>query len=930
MFLEPFSVRGVQRLAISLALLTAAGVPATFALAQDDEEAGVDRVLVTGSRLRGIVGGDAWPLTVISRDALLASGELRLGDMLQQLPFTSGSPLNTSTSQRGQGGGLSRGIETVELRGLGPERTLILVNGKRFVPGGNGASGLVDLGMLPMSMVERIEVFKSGASVEYGADALAGVINIITRDRFDGVEVGVRGSSTSRGDAETFSFNALAGKQTDRGGFALGIEYSDQPSLSKGARDFSQTRLTLDGPTNERVFDGSSAPPAGQFRTSFGRFTLIDGRDGEDLDDFRPFVNSGPDTDRFNFNPFEDLLQASERLTLFGQGRWQATDKIVLFAEAFYHDRSSRQQLAPLPFFTTRLADVTVSANNVFNPFGETLTDVRRRLVEAGPRTFSQDNQAWRFVLGGEGRLADWFWDLSLTHGRNETDQTKTGDLLADRVRQALGPSFVDGSGTPVCGTPAMPQPDCVPLNLFGGPGSISDDMLGFVGTRLGDSGFNEQTVVNANLAGDVLQLPDGPLVLATGVEWREERAAERPDPQSQAGNTTGNARATTRGGFDAAELYLELGVPLLTDRPLARQLDLDLGGRIVDFDNFGTETLFEVGLGWQPTEHFSLRANWSEAFRAPNVGELFGGLAQANPIVNDPCSDFSSLTPVRIERCIAQGVPADGSFDQSGEETPELSGGNPNLEPEQGEIFTAGLSWKPLGRDGPGLRLDYYDIEVEDGIGALGAETILAQCLATGGAGFCSAIDRAPGGAIRAIDAQLRNIATETARGIDAEIDFRHALAGGHLHHRALVSRVEERELVAFSGAEPLFGAGGFDADNFGAIPEWQGTYSASWTHGAWTLGYQAQWVDAIKERGGEVFPGTFNRVGSVLYHDLRVGWRTPAGFHIETGIDNLTDVDPPFLANADEANTDLGTYRSLGTIFWLRLNFRWDQRPG
>ena len=218
MFLEPFSGRGVQRFALPLASRCSPPLASRrrWPWRRTTKKPEPIGCLVTGSRLRGIVGGDAWPLTVISRDDLLATGELRLGDILQQLPFTSGSPLNTRTSQRGQGGGLSRGIETVELRGLGPERTLILVNGRRFVPGGNGASGLVDLGMLPMSMVERVEVFKSGASVEYGADALAGVINIITRERFDGVEVGVRGSSTSRGDAETFSFNALTGRQADR------------------------------------------------------------------------------------------------------------------------------------------------------------------------------------------------------------------------------------------------------------------------------------------------------------------------------------------------------------------------------------------------------------------------------------------------------------------------------------------------------------------------------------------------------------------------------------------------------------------------------------------------------------------------------------------------------------------------------------------
>ncbi|MEX0914788.1 MAG: TonB-dependent receptor plug domain-containing protein, partial [Wenzhouxiangellaceae bacterium] len=371
-----------------MTLIAAPAPPALAQPEQSDESArALDKVAVTGTRLRGFFGARAWPITRVSREDLLATGQHRLGDILQQLTFTSGSPLNTQSSQRGQGGGLSRGIETVELRGLGAERTLVLVNGRRFVPGGNGASGVVDIGMLPVSMVERIEVFKSGASVEYGADALAGVINIITRDAFDGAELLARSSITSRADGETFTLSALAGRSFERGGFALGIDYTDQPAVSKGARAFSRQRLSLAGPENRVVFDGSSAPPAGQFRTALGRLTLIEGRDGDSADDFRPFTDAGPDTDRFNFNPFEDLLQASQRLTAFGQGHWRFSPKLRLHAEAFVHRRESSQQLAPLPFFTTREEGVVVDAANLFNPFDETLTDVRRRLVEAGPRT---------------------------------------------------------------------------------------------------------------------------------------------------------------------------------------------------------------------------------------------------------------------------------------------------------------------------------------------------------------------------------------------------------------------------------------------------------------------------------------------------------------------------------------------------------------
>jgi outer membrane receptor protein involved in Fe transport len=867
-----------------LIVLTALAPLATsLAIGQPRDDApesyrGVDRMTVTGSRLRDFFADGVLPLTTIDRDELRDSGQQRLGDFLQQLAYTAGSPLNTQTSQRGAGGELSRGAETVELRGLGSERTLVLVNGRRFVPGGNGASGVVDLGMLPLAMIERIEVFKSGASVEYGADALAGVINVITRQPFDGVEVSAQGRTATRGDGENALLEWVAGRQFRKGGWVAGISWTDQQPVSKGARGFSSTRLTLTGPDNEIAFDGSSAPPGGQYRTSFGRFTLIEGRDGDSPADFRPFVNSGPDTDRFNFNPFEDLLQASERLSVFGQGEWFAADDVRLYAEALAHWRDSSQRLAPLPFFTTRLSDVTVASTNVFNPFGEDLTDVRRRLVEAGQRRFTQDNEAWRFALGADGRLGKSFWDVSVAHGRNETTQVQSGDLLADRVRRALGPSFIDANGRYRCGTPDAPIDGCVPLNLFGGPGSITPEMLDYVGAALTDTGFNEQTVLNANLAGDGPSIPAGTVAWAAGVEWRQERAGDRPDPQTRAGNTTGNARARTQGSFEAVEAYVEAGVPLLTDAGGEVALSLDLGARAVDFSNSGADQVFEIGLGWQPIRTLGLRLAWTQAFRAPNVRELFGGASQANPIVLDPCADFAGLSPESIQRCVEQGVPADGSFSQSGEETPEISGGNPDLVPEQAEMFTAGVTWRPAAVDNLQISADFYDIDIRDGIGTLGAQTTLAQCLATGAARFCEAIRRTGDGAIDFVEARLRNIARESMRGIDAALDWRHRLGAVTLDHTLGLAWIAERQLIAFPGSAPLFGAGGFDPDNFGAIPEWQGRYGLDADIGDWTLGYRAQFIGRVVERGGEVFPGTSNPAGPVLYHDLFARFR-PAG---------------------------------------------------
>lgn len=886
----------------------------------DDPSRRLEQVKVTGTRLQLSTADGVYPLTVIGTDQLQDSGFQSVGEFLQDLPFMAGSPLSTTTSVRGEGGGLSRGISTVELRGLGAERTLVLINGRRFVPGGNGASGVVDVNMIPLSVIERVEILKSGASVEYGADAVAGVVNFITRSETQGLEMQAQGDVTSRGDAETWSLSATYGKRLERGDFLFSGHYSDQPALGKGERSWSSVRQSVSGPENTPVAEGSSAPPQGNFHTSSGRLTLREGADGDSADDFRAFT----DADRFNFNPLEDLLQASERLSLFAQGSYDLSDSVSFFGEAIYHRRDSSQTLAPLPFFTTRETDVTVSADNVYNPFGEELADVRRRMVEAGQRTFTQDNTAWWGVVGLEGEVSEWFWDVSVVRARNDTDQTQSGDLFDDRLRLALGPSYLDGSGNAVCGTPQAPIEGCVPLNVFGGAGSITQDMLDYVGTDLFDTGYNEQTAFNANFAGSGPELAAGPLRLAFGYEYRDESAADIPDPQTQVGNTTGSARTLTSGRFDSNEIYAEFGVPLLADRRMAQALDLDFGVRWVDFSDFDAEWLYEVGLHHQPSDTVHFRATYSTAFRAPNIRELFGGAAQSNPIVEDPCADFSPLATVEIERCVAQGVPADGSFAQSGEETPQLGGGNPGLGPELSETFSLGMTWRPAAAPGLEINLDYYDIDIDDGIFAMGANTILEQCLATGAEDFCGRIVRQEGGAIGFVNARLQNLATETARGIDGDFHYAYDALGGGLDHRLMVSYVAERDLVAFPGAEPFSGAGEFDQDNFGAIPRWRANYNLTWSSDDWRAGYQAQWIGPLAESGGEIFPGTVNEIGARLYHNLFAAYVFDERFELTLGVNNVTDRDPPFFANADEANTDVATYPVLGRVYWLRLNTR------
>ncbi len=882
-------------------------------------------MVVTGSRLANSGLADADPVTVVNRQTLLDSPFTSLGSFLQSLPFMAGAPLGTTVNARDSGGGQSRGIETAELRGLGAERSLVLVNGRRFLPGGNGVGGLVDLAMIPIAMIERIEILKTGASVEYGADAVAGVINVITRQSSVGLDLRAETSLTDRGDGEMLQLSGLYARDYGDGHWLAGLTFADQGALGKGDRDFSRALLDVEGPANQIVPGGSSAPPNGNYRTSQGRVTLRQGEDGREVEDFRPFVGSGPDNDRYNFNPFEDLRQDSRRVSWFSAWRHQLQPALQLIAEFNWQQRDSDTELAPLPFFSNRLAGVEVAAENHYNPFGERLSDVRRRLVEAGARGYEQDNQAWRMLWGLEGDFAGWSWDASVAWGKNRVTQIQRGDLQADRLALALGPSFVDAQQGPLCGSPGQVVADCVPLNLFGGAGSIDAAMLAFVAApQLTDHAENTQAVINANLSGELLELDAGPLLAAFGYEYRKEKGEDRPDPLTQAGQTTGAARSITRGQFDSHELYAEFGLPLLRQTRWAQALDLDLGLRLVDFSNFDQTAVFDTSLRYQPVEDVVMRLALAQAFRAPTIGELFGGLSQSNPAVDDPCADFSQLTQTQIDRCVAQGVPADGSFDQTGNETPQLEGGNQQLQPEDSRIVTAGVSWHPQSLRGLVVNLDYYRVEIDDSIAALGANTILQQCLETGSAQFCDRITRDGSGAITQVQSQLQNIASETAAGLDLELRYSHDVNRGRLRHALYLSHVLERELIAFPGAQAFVGAGSYDPDKFGAIPRWKGSYRLHWLLNEWDFGYALQWIGALEERGGELFPGTVNQVSDRIYHDLSLSWDWHAQARLSLGLSNVTDRDPPFLANADVANTDVSTYRLLGRSFRLGMEYR------
>jgi len=641
-----------------------------------------EEIVVTGSRIRRKDLATPAPVSVINRSEIAASGRVSIGDLLQTLP-EQGNAINTQVNNGGSG------ATRVSLRGLGSARTLVLVNGRRFVPGGTGADASVDLNSIPTAAIERIEVLKDGASAVYGSDAIGGVVNIITRKKGATELAGFTGT-TSRGDGTIYDLNGTTGASVgDSGSFIFSGGFYKQLPVWAAARSFSAVPLAYDATGGKTVSgqpgpysQGSTTVPAGTFSISackkgtpgtpagtpcIGRpvpnpandpriallnnlistykttgIFILDPNAPGNLG-YRPFTSDrlpADGGDGFNFQPNNYLVTPQQRISLFASGETRVTSGVRAYVEASYVNRQSKQTLAPEP------ENVPVSAQNVYNPFGVDLTQVQRRLVEFDNRSFTQDIDTIRVVGGLDGTLpeeagplAGWFFDASLNFGRTEGTQLKQGSLNRAFLTQALGPSFYDAGGVARCGTAKAPIAGCVPLNLFGGPGSITQDQvtpLTFTGNL---RGTNQLTGLLTNLTGELFRLlNERPVSLAAGYEYRFVTGEFIPDPLTVAGLTTGNKGTITSGTYHVNEGFGELSVPVISNAPFARDFEATVAARVFNYNTFGTGTTYKLGARWRIIDDLTVRGTYSTGFRAPSIADLYAGLSDSFPRVADPC----------------------------------------------------------------------------------------------------------------------------------------------------------------------------------------------------------------------------------------------------------------------------------------------------
>ena len=919
-----------------------------------------DAIIVTGSRIRQNPLDNPSPVITLDQSSLKQTGLSSVADILQRLPSAAGG-LNTKVNNSGNignpqdGGGVGAGTSEIDLRYLLAKRTLVLVDGLRYV-NATAASGIpstVDLNTIPVSQIERIEVLQSGQSPLYGSDAIAGVVNIITKSSQDGLRASAQFGTFRQGDGHTQDYNLSYGISGPTTQIVAGVSYVKQDAVRTADRALSQypnpgqtscadprggcSSAAVNGrivfnPGNPALPAGGSITPRNPPLNTRGVYdpTLVGG-------DFRAFTTA----DRFNFSPFNYFLTPSERFGGFISAKQELGSNVNLRVKMVYNRRNSQNQAAFLPLFVgpdagngNLLDTVSIDATNPYNPFGMTLSSgaggttptysfIARRLVENGQRTYTQhvDTFALTGTLDGSFDVAGrkFYWDLNAVLGLNDAHQTFTGNVNAANVAQALGP--LAGCTAP-----------CVPLNIFGGAGSITPAMLNFIAFTERDRSRQKLNDYTANITGDLFDLPAGPVGIAVGYEHRYQFGSFIPDPIIQAGLGADIPAQAAAGSYNSDEVYGELRVPIFKDTPFFQLLEADGAVRHADYSTSGSSTTY-TGTGlWKPISDLLLRGSYAEGFRAPAIGELFGARSRADAPIDDPCTNvagsrYQQSATVRAN-CVANGVPASGSYaEPQGGQIGTLTGGNSALTPETSRTLLFGGVYSPAWARGGfasqlSLEVNYYDIKVKGAIAAINPQVTLARCAELGDPAACANVIRTPSGIIASILGLLQNIGSIRTRGIDATLSYRSpetglgqfglSLNGNHL------IRYQETFPTA-SGAATISYKGttrGFPDQSY---PEWKGTGVASWTLGDFDGSFTGRFINHVYESDG-------NRLGDRFYGDVQLSY-SPSflerKFTFTAGVVNVFNQDPPPCGTCTGPNYDPTTYDVPGQFGYLRVSY-------
>lgn len=930
-------VASAIRLAMMLGATTAASI-STSAFAAEDGAEEVERIQVTGSRIKRSEFESSSPISVFESKDIMASGVASVDEFLKDIPSFSGFQMGASTNN-----GSDTGQKKVDLRGLEFNRTLVLINGRRQIGDVNG-DGAVDIGAVPIGMVKRIEIFKDGASTIYGADAIAGVVNIILKDDVEGVEMTVNwGAGTEDGQAENVGFSIVAGTSSEKGSLTMGIEYSQQKEMKQDAKSWAQETLypilQSDGTfkaensasSNSRKITLQNPVPG------VGSTYIVDEATG----DIRPFgqdFNGNRVDDTYNYAPVNALVTPNERFQFAANGKYEYIADHEIYMETMYTRRTSHQRLAPDASFNTPGIDQKIPASNPHNPFGDNANNpynvsgeavtLNRRFTESGGRIYQQSADTFRMVLGGQGYLSDNLgYDLSFTYAENETlEETKNLHRI-DRWNIMVDPAQCNANDACTAAVGADG------FNPFAPYGTITDDELGFLmANSLKNLSWGRMMLFQAGLSGEVesVDFGAGSLGWAAGYEHRMENGRFSPDEFMAEGLTTSGASPAQEGSFKVDELYVEVNMPL------TESLNLDASLRYSDYDTVGDTTNFKIGADYQVLDWAKLRGGFSTGFRAPNITEINQVEEADNPVVESWCEFMdrrTDITDTMRANCLASGVPTDDSselgwaYQSSVTEKAPAKG---SLEAEESESFTLGMVLSPV--ENLSISFDYWNIEVDNLIGIPRYNDLSYSCLdsVNMSSPACSVFRDWDGNASGPIlfdaypaDAVLTygNLGKLSTNGIDVDVQYTMDVDFG------FASQLDFRWSATntFSREETFDLTGTFDtigtASGFAVYPELKMNASANLIADDWNFQWSMRYIGETDDAARPAEITDDSVAEAVIYHDLSANY-TFGVVSFAVGISNLTDVDAPRFHSAFNANTEPGTYDVIGRRLFGSVN--------
>ncbi|WP_256777589.1 MULTISPECIES: TonB-dependent receptor [unclassified Stenotrophomonas] len=931
------------RNAIAIALVASCSAPA-FAQTANDGTTNLDRIEITGSRIRQASVESAQPVVALNRAEIEKKGYINVADILQDVTAAGAPSMSRANSLES---GRDFGGMYVSLRNLGPERSLVLIDGRRM---GVSAAGYSDLASIPSSIVDRVEVLTDGASALYGSDAIAGVVNIITRKNFDGAEVNAYVGQYSEGDGQKTSYSATFGKTFDRGWVTVGGEYSDEDPILGGAREFT---AYPNGPRHPT--DGLSGVTPWGYATVDGRnLSVGPGGDPTVLGNFKPADKANDANTKTNMS----LLTGLQRKSVFANGGFSINDNLRLVADALYTERESTKQLAGYPYQSTG-GRALLSKDSAFNPFGRDVAFAHR--TEELPRGTENNLTTKRASVGLEGSFETgsryWDWNVSYMYNRNEGERIGTGSMYQPNVNQSVGPSFIDGQGVARCGSVGNVIAGCTPWNPlapmgYTGPGALGNqDVQDYLFTRFTDKMQSTTKVASANISGSLFSLSAGDIMGAMGVEHRSEEASYDPDLMVRNGQIAGTSGQPTRGDYALNEAYLELQVPLLADMAFARELSLDVAGRYSDYNNFGSTTNTKFGLKWKPIDSLLVRATYGTGFRAPTVENLYGGTVTTRDSYTDPCDTTfgAAANNAQVQaRCRAGGVPAnfrqlaaDGNpatvpGQQGG--TDFTSGSNEALKPETAKTWTVGLVYSPEFVSGLDLSLDWWKIRINDVIVGESATDMLNQCYVQGVDAACNRFTRSKSGKtigqVSALDRTLLNAGYQETAGYDIAVRYRlPELAIGKFSvswNTTYVDYLERKNDNA-------------DTTPVRQYAGWEGNFrvrsnlNLDWQYGNFGLGWTARYYSSMQENcayatecsnPGFSSPYTgnqgINKVGSNTFHDIQMRYILPWNGTVSMGINNVFDHQGPIMYSQPNSSFTYYGGFDIGRYMYMKYQQR------